>query len=1295
MHVLVQVLKVTAAVLGGLLLFALVAAGLLVGTETGTRVVLRALAPVLPDGIDIGSPTGRLLGPLALRDVRVETETLVLTASRVTVHWAPSRLIRGQLDVLELTADGVRYQGRPPLDEPDAGDGLALPARIDLPVGVTIRRLRVDDIELLVSADQDEPLVLEQILLAGRFADARLVLESLEARGPGLEVRGHVDLVAADDYPLAAQMSTRYQLPDYAPIEGVTELAGTLASLRFRQEIGAPYHLSLSGTITQLLAADATPVLAAALIVDDLRLMAVSVELPDAALSLSARVAGPLDRLEIAADMAGMDPEQRRFEAELAARFEPEGIALERLTVTQPGRPGVLRGEGRIALDGDLAAELEVAWESLQWPLAGAPTLESPRGRLRLTGPADDYAFEVHARVEPLDQPPLDVQLTGDGSREAVTARLDVEVASGRLGGRVAVAWSPDLEASARLEGNGIDPSMFAEDWPGAVDFLLDGDVAIADERFNVRLSTLEADGRLRGETLMLRGEGELARHGEAYRATIERFDLSLGSTRASASGRVDDRVDVSWDVSSDDLAELLPDVRGRLDGAGTVTGAYPDLRFGADLRGRRLAFGEFVLDDLQARADVDLAGRRQSSFEITATDGSVGEFAVQRLVLEADGVPGDHRVRLTVAADEAQAAARVTGHFDAPWNETRRWHFVLSDAHLGYGGLPPWRLDGTATGLVSPDRVRIDRHCWGAAGADLCLDAHMGSEQSQGLEVLTANIELASLTVDHFAALMPDGLQATGALNGSLRVERSSAGVLTGELDLATTAGRIVLPEVDEAGIVGVGMLPVVRFEPSWMRLVLDPDDVRVTAAVNLQHGRLGIDAATAAAVVTGPEDPGDPSLAERPLTGALEIDIPDLAFLDQFLPAVARPEGSIAGRLQLSGTLGEPISTGSLRLRDGAATLTEPRVRVEDLTVTLEGRERDGFALEALAASGGGRLSATGVLQLFGEAPVAEIAIEGTDFEILNTDDARIFASPSLRIEASAERVAVSGVVRVPRAQITPGRRTAGAVTVSPDQVLVGEEPEVDVAPRELYAEIRLIPGDEVFFSGFGLDARIEGDLRLIEAPGVPTWATGELQIVDGEYRAYGQGLVIQRGRIFFAGPITEPAVDIEAVRRPREGILVGARVQGTLDEPEFSLFSDPTMPEQEQLAYLVLGRPLDEAPGGEGSALAQAALALGLRGGDALAQNIGDRLGVDEFAIVTGPGEAGAETDPTQAALVVGTYLSPRLYVSYGIGLFQPGSVLQLQYDISRRWRLVTRSGADATGADLLFTLERGRK
>jgi hypothetical protein len=40
-----------------------------------------------------------------------------------------------------------------------------------------------------------------------------------------------------------------------------------------------------------------------------------------------------------------------------------------------------------------------------------------------------------------------------------------------------------------------------------------------------------------------------------------------------------------------------------------------------------------------------------------------------------------------------------------------------------------------------------------------------------------------------------------------------------------------------------------------------------------------------------------------------------------------------------------------------------------------------------------------------------------------------------------------------------------------------------------------------------------------------------------------------------------------------------------------------------------------------------------------------------------------------------------------------LFNPESVLEMQYEISRSWTLVTQSSGDATGADVLYTVELG--
>jgi translocation and assembly module TamB len=59
--------------------------------------------------------------------------------------------------------------------------------------------------------------------------------------------------------------------------------------------------------------------------------------------------------------------------------------------------------------------------------------------------------------------------------------------------------------------------------------------------------------------------------------------------------------------------------------------------------------------------------------------------------------------------------------------------------------------------------------------------------------------------------------------------------------------------------------------------------------------------------------------------------------------------------------------------------------------------------------------------------------------------------------------------------------------------------------------------------------------------------------------------------------------------------------------------------------------------------------------------------------------------------QASLVMGRYLSPKLYVSYGVGLIEAFNTFTVRYQISDKWQLKGESG-EYHGADILYTIER---
>lgn len=255
--------------------------------------------------------------------------------------------------------------------------------------------------------------------------------------------------------------------------------------------------------------------------------------------------------------------------------------------------------------------------------------------------------------------------------------------------------------------------------------------------------------------------------------------------------------------------------------------------------------------------------------------------------------------------------------------------------------------------------------------------------------------------------------------------------------------------------------------------------------------------------------------------------------------------------------------------------------------------------------------------------------------------------------------------------------------AVTVSDDAVLVGGE-QAPESKWSIRSKVRVTLGDKVNFFGFGFEGRLAGSLLVEDEPGQLTKATGEISVPEGRYRAYGQRLDVERGRLIFAGgPVTNPGLDLRAVRQINT-ITAGVRVKGSLTEPQLELFSSPAMGQTDMLSYLILGRPMETATGEEGAMMAKAALAVGLSGGDKLARVLGDRFGLDEMRVES-------SDDGDQASLVVGRYLSPKIYVSYGVGLIESINTFTVRYQISDQWQIKAESG-EAQGADIFYTIER---
>jgi translocation and assembly module TamB len=310
----------------------------------------------------------------------------------------------------------------------------------------------------------------------------------------------------------------------------------------------------------------------------------------------------------------------------------------------------------------------------------------------------------------------------------------------------------------------------------------------------------------------------------------------------------------------------------------------------------------------------------------------------------------------------------------------------------------------------------------------------------------------------------------------------------------------------------------------------------------------------------------------------------------------------------------------------------------------------------------------------------PFGKMRLKVENLRVVDVPEAQIDASPDLEFRIDGRRIEVDGAVKVPNAKIVPTDLT-NAVRASSDEVLVGAEP-VDPSKRfEVVSNISLTLGDKVTIDTFGLTARLTGTLVLRDGTEDVTRGTGELSIEEGKYTAYGRRLDIERGRLVFSGgPVNNPGVDIRAVKQYPD-VKAGVNVRGTLVQPRITFFSEPSLPQSQILSLILAGGSLETAKSQTNNG--QSGNELLAQGSAILAQQLGSRVGIEDVAL---------ESDlDNQTSLVLGKYLSPRLYVSYGISFTEQLNTLKLRYTLSDRWTIKTEMG-QARGADLVYTIEK---
>lgn len=870
------------------------------------------------------------------------------------------------------------------------------------------------------------------------------------------------------------------------------------------------------------------------------------------------------------------------------------------------------------------------------------------KGDLQLEGGIADYsaAFGFGA-VLPGDHA-VQVSGTARGGLEglkAVRAVLDGPFARAGFDGWL--SWADGVAAAGAVELAEFDPAALWPKFPGALEARAEMEL---ERDGGLAFRGIEAGGTLGGA--LLSATGDL--HWSGGRWSCMACEVRSADNRVRAEGWFgDDELDAMLDVAAPRLAEAWPGLSGSLRANGRLHGRLPAPFFSGHAEGDRLAWAgwaaQSVVADSEGAAEFDLAVRVSGLSRDSVSLGDVALHAggdTRQVRVEAEWLAGEMRT-------DAKAELRIGDEMLTG---------VLTEAGVTEPATGAWRMSGPMQFSFMTGTIEIGPHAWSGDSGVIRVDSLVFGDRGP---VVRAEVDRAPLALlDRWlppgwglrgqARALVDVARGDGAWDGT--IEWRQEGTVLDVVQPDGSSVAISIPGAEAGAQLSGGGATI------QAKLAIDPG---VTGELGLTLDGLSRDAG---------------------IDATLQLQGSEWSWVPAILPETDRVSGRVEANLQAVGTVHSPEIRGRLTWQSGRLVVPALNVPIEDIDIAVSGGAAGNLGLSGSARAGDGTLRLDGeVTGVAGPNRSIRLLVSGEAAELLNWDEYRLWASPEIVIASAKPGWAISGRIEVPRADINIRELPEGAVALSEDVKVAGLD-QAASRPTSYSGEVALVLGDDVRVRLYGLDTRLGGKLRVQMPGGRAPSAVGQVTLEGGTFSAYGQKLAIQEGTLTFTGPLDNPVVDVRAVRvvETFEGpVTAGIHLRGRAQNLSSSVFSTPAMSEADALSYLLIGRPLNQATDAEGNQMAGAALSLGLAQAGRVTEQIGRRLGLDQFSL------AGSGGDST--ALVAGKQVNNRLYARYAYGVFSRIGTLLLRYRLSRHLALEATSG-ERESMDILYTIEK---
>ncbi|MDY6814637.1 MAG: translocation/assembly module TamB domain-containing protein [Pseudomonadota bacterium] len=1205
------------------------AALLVVRSETGTAWIIEQVP-----GLTVDEGQGTLLGHWQAARLQWQGYGITLDLQQPLLDWSPSCLFRKRLCIDTVHAQTMDLETAPSSDGTEPASGFILPV-VDLPLTVEIPDVRIGAFTV------NGTLVWDRFQLDAGGSGANWQLERVHYQLADYAVTARGRVETRGDWPVDLEVTATLPPPRGDQWEISVNLSGSVEDLRLDGTSRGYLDAGLSGEVAAL-----DPALPAQLRVVSDRFAALDA-VPETLTfqNLVVQADGSLEQGFRTSGKATLPGTAGPVALRLSGLVTTAGADnLELVLASEEEQPGKASVRGNLSWADGFSANAELALDRFPWyslvPDLSGPPVELNTLTANFSWADNQYQGTVKAETRgPMGEATVAASLDGDLkavnlSEFALDTGAGSATGSGRVGFDGPVSWQAALELSD------FNPGF----WVPALEASLNGEVKSEGSLEETPVPRMTASWDLTGSW---RSHETLAT-GALDTATgswvVSGLELVVGENRISGEGTWGSELSADLTLSLLKPDQLLAGLAGELEATLSLSGSPEDPVAELAADGQALAWqDQLTIGSLAVNASLSEGQVLDASVEAGKIESAGQEL--ETLVLNAAGTRQDH----TLTVDAQHADARVTAGFEGGFGE--RWQSWLGSLARGEISIPEqdqrWRLQAPAELAWEPDgRVRFGAHCWTWQQSSVCAEDQLLYPRPE------IAYRISRFPTGALAPLLPEMLRWQSELNAEVSYTQGDAGP-TGRVFVDAGSGGFDVLVDGEWEALGYSSLTA--------ELALQPEVANVD--VRLDGDALGsfrLDLAV------------DPDSPDHRVEGDFSLQGLDLALAGVFT-GLQEVAGEISGQGRLSGPLMKPAVTGKLALVDGRIMDPSLPVPLEDILfqVDLNGYSAD--LSGRIRSNDRSETTLDGSFDWSG-APRGRLAIAGSRIPLNIEPYARLEIAPDLEVTFREGDLAVTGEVAVPRGSIEIKSLPAQAVQVSEDEVIVGVEQE-EPAIRSMNMDVTVRVGeDEVTFAAFGVTGNLEGTLRI----GNDMDTRGTLQLVEGHYEAYGQELQLRTARLLFVGNLTQPYLEIEAIREVGS-VVAGLRLSGPVQAPSTEVFSNPDMPQSDALSYLILGRA-PQSRGDQGQ-ISRAALSLGLTRASKVTGEIGQELGIRQLTLE-------AEGTGEQTSVVASGYLTEDLSVRYGVGIFEPITTMALRYDLGRYFYLEAASGL-AASLDIFYT------